>query len=172
MSRQALGEIKIIGEMTYFKSSESENSDIHDGTFRNKLKIKVRTVEDEKVNKVEIEKYLKLNSHPNVQRLFSYEFHESIHHFGLQNYDLNLYDFMQISKNKRIKIDPISIVRDVTEGLKFIHDNEVIHGNLNFNNVGISKATKRAMLCYCGFDDLQEDLNVSLKKCFLRILII
>ncbi|KAL7012169.1 hypothetical protein ACKWTF_014665 [Chironomus riparius] len=160
MSRQALGEIEIIGELTYFKSSESENSSIHDGTFISKLKIKVRTVEDNKVNKIEVERFLKLKAHPNVQRLFCYEFYESIHHFGLQTYDFNLYDFMQISKNKRIKIDPISMVKDVTEGLNFLHTNEIIHGNLNFKNVGINKAAKRTMLCYCGFDDLQEDQNI------------
>lgn len=158
---QALGEIKKIGEMTYFKYSKSENSGIHEGSFRDKLKIRLRTVEDNKVNKIEVEKFLNLNSHPNVQRLFSYELHESIHHFGLQKYDYNLFDFMQIPKNKRIKIDPISMVRDVTEGLKFLHDNEIIHGNLNFKNIGISNVTKRVVLCNCGFDDLQEDMNVS-----------
>jgi len=157
----------IAGRIAYYPSTKDKLTGIYDGTIRNGYKIKVRLVSNINVSGTEVEDFLKLNSHPNVQRIFDYCFENSIHHFGLQNFDFTLKEFIINLKNK--KTDRIQIIRDITEGLKFLHGNKLIHGNISFNNIGIDSKTKRAMLCNCGLDDLQEQVCIPFLIKFILI---
>lgn len=150
-----------IGDIKYLNPSEDETSGVIDGFFREKHKIKVRKIEEEKTNNDEVEAFKNLRSNPNVQRLFAHKLHDSIHYFGLQSFDITLKEFMEMpeKQQKSKRIDPILMIKDIVNGLKFLHDQNIIHGNMSFSNIGIIYKKKQMILCNCGFDDLQEDVS-------------
>lgn len=144
-----------IGKIEYIKN---QNSKIYNGIFHEDVSIKVRIVTN--TTETDVSKLFNLESHPNVQRIFGYECKDSIFYLGLRSFDVTLQEFMNIPTNKRQKIDSISMIRNITEGLKFLHDNKIVHDNISFSNIGIKYNENIAMLCNCGLDDLQEDVRI------------
>lgn len=153
--------MKIIGEISFNSSSIVNNTHFYDGKFRNTEIIKVRVLKDEdELKEDQLKTLLKLKSHPNVQRLFKIEYQEPLHYLALQTYDITLKDYIIIEKSVRKKIEQVAMIKDIIEGLKFLHENNIIHGNISPSNVGIDYKKKCLRLCNYGLDSIQEDVRV------------
>lgn len=148
-----------IGQIEYLKPANKQSDKIFDGLFGQRFNIKVRIVTD--VSEEEVSNLLNLEAHPNVQRIFGYEYKDSIFHIVLRSFDITLKEFIGIPVDKRHQIDAISIVKDITAGLKFLHDNGIFHSNISYSSVGINYNENTALLCNHGFDNLQEEVRLN-----------
>lgn len=146
-----------IGQIEYSNPINAQSANIFDGLFQGQFNIKVRIVEN--ISEEQVLKLFNLEAHPNVQRILEYELQDSIFYIGLPSFDVSLKEYIKIPFVKRQQIDAISIVKDITAGLKFLHDKKIIHGNISYSNVGINYNEKLALLCNCGFDRLQEEVS-------------
>lgn len=71
--------------------------------------------------------------HPNVQRVYNYK-HDSTFHYFAAEYGSNLKDYLKSENN--ISIDNrINIVQQSTQGLNYLHNKNIFHGNICLENI-------------------------------------
>ncbi|WP_410495710.1 protein kinase [Cellulosilyticum sp. ST5] len=90
---------------------------------------------DEKLRKrlrYEYENTKKLCGCPNI--ITVYELTEDENSYLLQEAEMDLYDYLssQISLSKKIRL---KIIDDILQGIKFAHDNNIIHRDLHLGNI-------------------------------------
>lgn len=90
---------------------------------------------DEKLKtrlKYEYENTRKLGDCPNI--ITVYEFNAEENSYLLQQAEMDLYDYLksEVSLSKKVRL---KIIDDILKGIKFAHDNNIIHRDLHLGNI-------------------------------------
>lgn len=88
------------------------------------------------ISRFDCEKLLKI-SHLNIQRIFQHEVFQEHHYLAMESCG-NLTEFLKSKK----QIEPeelLRLMKESTEGLRYLHQNEIIHKNLSPESIFIEK---------------------------------
>lgn len=112
---------------------------------------------DNNIPKREITFLKKINNHKNIIKLISYkEYNEKIYEIELEYCELGcLYQNYNI--NWKIKLNYSS---QIISGLNYIHNNNIIHGDLNSSNIIINKNGIIKICDFGGSKFVNEDIEV------------
>lgn len=123
--------------------------------------IKMVEVKNEKVEKKffdEIRAMSRLNGHENIIKIiesFAIEDKDSSYGcFVSEIMPLNLQQYMEIKKNKLKEKDCKLIVRQIADGLSYIHSKFIVHNDLKLENVMIDPISKKIKIIDFGLADL------------------
>ncbi|KAL7012165.1 hypothetical protein ACKWTF_014663 [Chironomus riparius] len=152
-----------IGEITYRFPSNGKHIGLHDGRFRKKKQVKVGICEKKNVTEREIEGLLELGSNNNIQKLYGYSDHDSKWFLALEMFDITLEEHISKPIPERLSIDPVSLIKGITNGLNYLHDLKIVHGSVSGKNIGICNLKKCAKICIA-FEDAQKNVNLILTQ--------
>lgn len=140
-----------VGEIAYIPIN-GKHIGLHDGKFRKEMSIKVGIFEEKNVTVKDIEGLLELSSNINIQKLYDHNHINERWYLALETFDVTLKEHMNIPNPERLSIDPISLIRGITNGLSYLHDLKIAHGNVSTQNIGISYKKKCAKICIANQD--------------------
>lgn len=132
---------------------------INDGVLKKELR--TRYSKNEKLKKrmkYEYENMYKLRDCPQILNVYSYM--EKEHSYLMEEADMNIYEYL----NNEVDIsfeEKIKIVYDLLNGMKYAHDNSIIHRDLHLGN--ILKLDKDFLICDFGLSK-DESIERSLKS--------
>lgn len=149
---------KKISNITYKANTFNENNHFYDGKLHKKLEVKV--IVRYETMKEDIKECLMSFTHQNIQKLYCYESNALNHYYAFQNYDKTLKDYFGSNIKKHEKLDLMEVTRNIANGLKYLHENKIVHGNINMNNIGIDFETKNAILLNCGLEYGKDDVSI------------
>uniref|UniRef100_A0A6B2LHN6 Protein kinase domain-containing protein n=1 Tax=Arcella intermedia TaxID=1963864 RepID=A0A6B2LHN6_9EUKA len=79
---------------------------------------------------------------------------------ALEQLEQSLFEFFQSQKNQTItpiiEVQCIQISKDIAFGLKYLHDNGIIHADLKSQNILLTSVEKRAKICDFGSSKLKS----------------
>jgi serine/threonine protein kinase len=121
-----------------------------------------RRVEATTEDRNELIALLKLNKHNNIQHIIGYDEIENNFFLKFRCFCITLKNYIDNIRNSDIeKLDEIFVIRGIVEGLKYLHDNQIIHKNICPSNIGINAETNHVSLCNIGFDDVQDQVKIT-----------
>jgi len=147
-----------IGEIAYNIPNNGNHIGLHDGKFRKKKCVKVGICEEKNATDKKIEGLLELSGNYNIQKLYGHSFFDSKWFLALEMFDLTLEDHMKKPIPERNLVDPILLIRGITNGLNYLHDLKIVHGSISSKNIGICYKRKCAKICIV-VQDNQKDVS-------------
>lgn len=129
----------VVGPYKYYLNEVRTNK-VH--KIKGSFQFLLRKVPLDSITREECEELREL-SHLNIQKIFCYENDRSSHYFAME-YGTELLDYLErkwISKPDVHEI--LELMRQATEGLKYLHDKNIIHKYLYPRNIFIEKNQAR-----------------------------
>lgn len=93
------------------------------------------------------------------KKIFDYEEQSILFYLVQEHYDMSLKEFIERSNENIENISILMILKDVTEGLNYLHNKEIVHKNICPKNIGIDVKKRSAKLCNIAFDDINLMVN-------------
>jgi serine/threonine protein kinase len=143
--------------------SDDDKSNAIEQKYKN-LPVEVKKLK----NKAEIkfyEKILQLH-HPNVQRIHKIESQNEVYYAVLEKRQNFLDNFLKKASPKLKKTQMFSIVREIIEGVRFLHENNITPINLSPKNISIDqKSGNTVKIC----NILANEEEIDRVRCFCSI---
>lgn len=116
-----------------------------------------------------IDKKIRNLHHPNLQRFLTYEVVNNEHKIAFKSFENSLVNFI---KDKRINVkrrQMLGILKQITEGLNFLHENEIVHGNLCPQNIQVDFKGGSAKICNIRIWEDEQDKAIKILLSFKLI---
>ena len=152
-------ERKIVGMISFECPSDNSNQ-LLNGKYNDAINVKVRIVQASKSNKNKLNILKNLRRHLNIQHLLTFELQDDRYYVAIKSYYITLNKYFESSVAGRKFNEKTILIRNITEGLKYLHKSHIVHGNICPSNIGIENGTDQAVLCKIGFNTLFDKVSL------------
>lgn len=139
---------------------ETEKNEVYEGKFG---KFPCLVKHSEKLSQDEKTWLLKLQkiNHPNIIRIFQVKEEKDFSVLTFEWCEQNFHQFMKSEDNQalREKLHVRKILRHVTKGLCYLHQNEIVHGYIKPKKILISLTSLCAKICHADHGNFDRSID-------------